>query len=278
MIKSAGIDVGNSSVKVSIVSNVGGKIDILSHTHEKVRNRNIKNVITKVFHDCLDDAGVKKDDLQYVATTGDKENIEFRSGHFYSMTTHARGARFLNSDVKSVVDVGAFYIKVINIDEIGRVISHQMTGQCASGTGQFVENISRYLGVGVSDVGPLSMLSKSPERISSICAVLSETDVINMVSRGIKISDIMKGVHLTISERILKMLARVWAEYPSMLTGGMSKDVGLLKALNEVAKEKGINGEVCTHEDAIFAGSLGAAILGGMRYQKLESSEKKVAC
>jgi len=269
MIHTAGIDVGNSSVKVSIVGYDEGKINVLSNKLEKVRNRNISNVIAQVFSDCLEDAGVHQDNLRYIATTGDKENIAFRTGHFYSMTTHARGAHFLNNSVRSAVDVGAFYIKVIKFDEIGRAVSHQMTGQCASGTGQFVENISRYLGVGVSDVGLLSLQSKNPERISSICAVLSETDVINMVSRGIHISNIMKGVHLTISERILKMLSRVEAEYPTMLTGGMSKDVGILNALNEVIKEKGINGEICTHANAIYAGSLGAAILGGMRYQKI---------
>lgn len=269
MIQAAGIDVGNSSVKASIVRYTNGEINIISNILEKVRNRKISSVITKVFHNCLEDAGVQQDELHYIATTGVKENIDFRTGHFYSMTTHGRGSRFLNNSVRSVVDVGAFYIKVIKIDDKGRVLSHQMTGQCASGTGQFVENISRYLGVGVSDVGPLSIQSKNPERISSICAVLSETDVINMVSRGIHISNIMKGVHLTISERILKMLSRVEAEYPVLLTGGMSKDIGLLNALNEVIKEKGINGEICTHENAIYAGSLGAAILGGMRYKKL---------
>ena len=270
VIQAAGIDVGNSSIKASIVRYTNGNINILSNSLEKVRNRKISSVITKVFHDCLDNAGVRQADLQYISTTGDKENLDFRTGHFYSMTTHARGAFFLNNSVRSVVDVGAFYIKVIKIDDIGRVLSHQMTGQCASGTGQFVENISRYLGVGVSDVGPLSIQSKNPERISSICAVLSETDVINMVSRGIHISNIMKGVHLTISERILKMLSRVEAEYPSMLTGGMSKDTGLLNAMNEVIREKGINGTICTNENAIYAGSLGAAILGGMRYQKIK--------
>ncbi len=269
MIHAAGIDVGNSSVKASIVNYLDGDVTVLTNRLEKIRNRKINSVITQVFRDCLDDSGLQQNDLQYIATTGDKESIEFRTGHFYSMTAHARGARFLNNSVKSVVDVGAFYIKAMNIDEKGRMFSHQMTGQCASGTGQFVENISRYLGVAISDIGPLSIQSKNPERISSICAVLSETDVINMVSRGIHISDIMKGVHLTIAERIVKMLSVVDAKFPAFLTGGMSKDVGMLNALKEVIENKGIAGDVCTHENAVYAGSLGAAILGGMRYQKM---------
>ena len=63
-----------------------------------------------------------------------------------------------------------------------------MTSQCASGSGQFLENIARYLGVSHDEIGQLSMQATKPEKVSSICAVLAETDVINMVSRGITTS------------------------------------------------------------------------------------------
>ena len=81
-----------------------------------------------------------------------------------------------------------------------------MTSQCASGSGQFLENIARYLGVAVEEIGPLSPARRNPEKISSICAVLAETDVINMVSRGIATPDILKGIHLSMASRLVKLL------------------------------------------------------------------------
>ena len=125
----------------------------------------------------------------------------------------------------------------------------------------------RYLGTGTDEVGPLSLQAKRPERISSIFAVLSETDVINMVSRGICASDIVKGIHLILSDRMLKMLSGMNAEYPVLLTGGMTSNVGLLSTLKEAIQ--GGAGEIRGHIDGIYAGSLGAAILGGYRHLKL---------
>jgi benzoyl-CoA reductase subunit D len=272
MALTAGIDVGSSSVKASVLEYLNGHVNVLANSLEKIRRRRTKDVVNDVFSDCLKAAEVNIKQLDYVATTGDREEFEYRTGHFYGMTTHARAAVFFRKNVKSVVDIGAFHTRVIKIDDKGKVLAHIMTGQCASGTGQFVENITRYLGIGLEEVGPLSLKAKKPERISSICAVLSETDVINMVSRGIHTSDIVKGIHLTLSDRVLKMLSRIKADFPVFLTGGMAVDVGLLSTFKESAKERNLSGEIYTNGDAVFAGSLGAAILGGFRYEKLDAS------
>ena len=136
------------------------------------------------------------DEVAYVATTGEGENVEFRTGHFYSMTTHARGASFLAPDARSLLDIGALHGRAVSIDERGKVLAYKMTSQCASGTGQFLENIARYLGVAQEEVGTLSLQADDPETVSSICAVLPETDLINMVSRGISSENILKGIHL----------------------------------------------------------------------------------
>ena len=100
-----------------------------------------------------------------------------------------------------MVDIGALNGRAISVDERGKVLSYKMTSQCASGSGQFLENIARYLGVAVEEIGPLSQPSQDPEKVSSICAVLAETDVINMVSRGIATPDILKGIHLSMASR-----------------------------------------------------------------------------
>jgi benzoyl-CoA reductase subunit D len=151
-----------------------------------------------------------------------------------------------------------------------------MTSQCASGSGQFLENIARYLGVPLEDVGRLSCEAEAPEKVSSICAVLAETDVINMVSRDISRGNIIKGIHVSIGGRLVKLLRAVGAEGRVVLTGGLSRDVGLVAAIDElVAEEKNrkhgrhANVTLSHHEDGILAGAIGAALLGAYRHDQL---------
>jgi benzoyl-CoA reductase subunit D len=100
------------------------------------------------------------------------------------MTTHARGAIYLQPEARAVLDMGALHGRAIKVDHRGKVLNYKMTSQCASGSGQFLENIARYLGIAQDEIGELSKQADAPEVVSSICAVLAETDVINMVSRA----------------------------------------------------------------------------------------------
>ena len=180
--------------------------------------------------------------VDYTATTGEGENVKFATGHFYSMTTHARGGVFLHPGANAVVDIGALNGRAIYVDARGKVLSYKMTSQCASGSGQFLENIARYLGVAVEEIGPLSQTSQNPEKVSSICAVLAETDVINMVSRGIATPDILKGIHLSMASRIVKLLKVTGIkEGTALLTGGLALDGGLLAAISEEMTNEKVN-------------------------------------
>jgi benzoyl-CoA reductase subunit D len=105
--------------------------------------------------------------------------------------------------------------------------------------------------------------------VSSICAVLAETDVINMVSRGISAPDILRGIHLSMAGRFTKLLRSIHAENPVALTGGLAADSGLVQALEETAREEGSEMTVLTHAHSIFAGALGAALWGAYRHRVL---------
>src|SRR5574341_400080 len=141
---------------------------------------------------------------------------------------------------RSVLDVGALHARAILMDARSRVLGHRMTSQCASGSGQFLENVARYLGIALEDVGPLSCLGKNPQQVSSICAVLAETDVINMVSRGISTADILKGIHLAMAGRYVKLLRAIGADSNVGLSGGLAADIGLAEALEEVIRQEGL--------------------------------------
>ena len=269
---SAGIDVGSGAVKV-VIMQTGAREEehILSKVSSRIRRREVARVVEETFRAAVVEAGVSE--LHYIATTGEGEDVPFATGHFYGMTTHARGALYLEPRAGAVLDVGALHTRAVAIDQRGRVTDYKMTSQCASGSGQFLENIARYLGVSHDEIGELSLQGKQPEKVSSICAVLAETDVINMVSRGISTADILRGVHESMADRFARLLKSLQFDGPVFVSGGIASDTGLLAALRDALSKRLPEGsaprEVVTHPDAIYAGAIGAALWGGFRYRKL---------
>lgn len=263
-----GIDVGSSAVKVAVIAS-GETDDVLALHSERIRKRDLRKVISESYAVALQEAGVSESDVAYAATTGEGELVEFRRGHFYGMTTHARGALFLMPQARAVLDIGALHARAMKIDARSRILNYRMTSQCASGSGQFLENVARYLGIALEDVGPTSLEGKAPEIVSSICAVLAETDVINMVSRGIAAADILKGIHLSMAGRYVKLLRASGADEAVAITGGLAADVGLAEAVRQRIREDGVPMEVLTHPDSFLAGAIGAALWGAYRHRVL---------
>ena len=271
----AGIDIGSGAVKTVLFRDG----EWLAKRVERIRRRDPMDLARQGLDEVLNEKGLNEKDVQYIATTGEGENVKFATGHFYSMTTHARGGIFLNPQARAVVDIGALNGRAIYIDERGKVLAYKMTSQCASGSGQFLENIARYLGVAVEEIGPLSKSAQTPEKVSSICAVLAETDVINMVSRGIATPDILKGIHISMASRLVKLLKVTGIKSGTvLLTGGLALDEGLLAALQEELVNEKITGiTAVSHPDSIYAGAVGAALWGAFRHQKLKDLQQRIA-
>ena len=274
-----GIDIGSGAVKTVLFdSHEDGRADWLARRCERIRRRDPMTLAREGYDGVLADAGIAPGELAYTATTGEGENVKFSTGHFYSMTTHARGGVYLDPEARAVVDIGALNGRAISVDERGKVLSYKMTSQCASGSGQFLENIARYLGVAVEEIGPLSKSAKDPEKVSSICAVLAETDVINMVSRGIATPDILKGIHLSMASRIVKLLKVTGVKSGvALLTGGLAMDAGLLAAIQEEMQGEKVAVEARSHPDSIYAGAIGAALWGAYRHARLNQLETAAA-
>lgn len=273
-----GVDVGGSYVKAVLMSynHQSKEYKLIDKQTEKIRKRNPKDVVVDAVDLILNRNKLNYDkDIAYLASTGEGEMVEKKTGHFYSMTSHARGGIFFAPNAKTVVDMGGLYVRAIKVDDKGKVLDYKMTGQCASGSGQFIENISRYLGLAIEEVGAISLKADNPEVPSGICAVLAETDVINLVSKGLSTPNIVKGINLSIAQRVVKLLGSLNTESPIVLVGGMGMNVGMIQAIEELsADSKKKTFEFISHPDAIYSGAIGAALWGGYRYYKLK--EKKV--
>lgn len=218
---------------------------------------NSKETAQRVMEDTLNKAGISKGDITFIVATGyGRVNVPFADKQITEISCHAKGAYSLFSTVRTVIDIGGQDSKAIKIRENGRVIDFAMNDRCAAGTGRFLEVMANALEVRLEDLGELSLKSKNKAKISSICTVFAESEVISRISEGIPKVDIIAGIHDAITNRIFGMASRVKIEKDLVMTGGVAKNKGVIKALEEK-----VGFEILVPEEPQIVGALGAAIL-----------------
>ncbi len=170
---------------------------------------------------------------------------------------HALGARYFFPDCRTIVDVGGQDSKVIALDEKGRVLNFQMNDKCAAGTGRFLEIMASSLGYGLSEFGAEALNGKGDVRISNMCTVFAESEVISLKNHGTEPADIARAVHLSVIERLIAMLARVGYGDTIVFTGGVAKNPAAVNLLQER-----LDIRILVPEPPDIVGSLGAALYG----------------
>ena len=204
-------------------------------------------------------AGLTARDVTNVVATGyGRASIDFASKTVTEITCHAIGARRLFAEAKTVIDIGGQDSKVIRLADDGRVEDFAMNDKCAAGTGRFLEVMARSLDTDLQSLGRLSALSSQDVRISSTCTVFAESEVVALVAKGAAKEDIIRGLHRSVAERIYAMVARLRAEPPFVMTGGVAKNSGVVAAL-----EERLGAKLLVPEEPQIVGALGAAIVAG---------------
>ncbi|MBI4442791.1 MAG: 2-hydroxyglutaryl-CoA dehydratase [Acidobacteria bacterium] len=256
----AGIDIGSRTTKAVILDesrNIRGTA--LTRTRP-----DFPGVAKDVLAQALAQAGGQLEDVKYLATTGlGRYNVPFRDLQITDITCAARGAAFLFPNTKCVLDVGGQSTRAIRLREKGKVKEFKSNDKCAAGSGGFLERAAHYLEVPVEQLGPLSIKAKNPQAISSVCAVLAESEIINLVSSGQTMEDIIRGIHNSLATRSRGLLARVGMEPEVTFVGGVARQSGMVAALKETLGQA-----VNVSDDPDLVTALGAALLGLQRYQK----------
>ena len=263
-----GIDMGSNTVKAAVVRD--GR-ELLAH-HLLKTSHDLEAVTRACVDACLAAAGATLEQCAGIVATGyGRVTCTLAQRDVSEITCHARGAHFQLPGTRTVIDIGGQDSKVMTLADNGRALDFVMNDKCAAGTGRSMEVMADLLNIKLEDIGTLSLQADKPEAVSSICAVLAETDVINMVSRGISAPNILKGIHLSMAARLSKLLKSVGAiEGVVMVTGGLALDKGLVAALEEgMSGIKGMQSVVRSHPDSIYAGAIGAALWGAFRFDKL---------
>jgi len=259
--RTLGIDIGAGGTKAVILEDAR---TILAQVTVKT-GTNLSDAAAAAEAAALSAAGLQRSDVAYVAATGyGRYQYPGRDIQITEITCHARGALFLFPATRCVLDIGAQSSRAIHCDERGRVRKFKMNDRCAAGAGRFLERVSRGLEVRLEEIGDLSVKATDPTPISSICAVIAESEVINHVTEGRKMEDILAGAHASIADRVIALLRQVGVEDEVTLTGGLSVNAGMVKAL-----EARLGRRVNVSPDSGYAGAFGAALLGHRRLEKL---------
>lgn len=249
-----GIDIGSLSTKSAILNE---KMEVVAHDVVFTGGNN-KESAQLTFENVLHKANLTKDDVDFIVTTGyGRENVVFSDKYVSEITCHAKGMHLLKPHVRTILDIGGQDSKAISIDENGRVLNFMMNDKCAAGCGRFLDIIAKALSVKLEDLGDISKEATETAKISSMCTVFAETEVVSLVAVGTPAPNIIKGVHESVISRAVTLLKTVGINFPLAMSGGVAKNSGIIRAL-----EDSLEREVEVTDYPQVMGAIGAAYIG----------------
>ena len=216
----------------------------------------------------VEKAGIQEEDIVRIVTTGyGRAYIDSGDDSITEITCHAKGAHYLNPNVRTIIDIGGQDIKAISIDEHGAVTNFLMNDKCAAGTGRFLEMMARTLGLSLEEMSTKGLEWKENIVISSMCTVFAESEVVSLVAQNKNVADIIHGLNVSVASKVGALAARLGKKNPGeyMMTGGVAKNQGIINALEEKLEAKLY---IC--DEAQLCGALGAALFA---YEKCTAGE-----
>lgn len=277
----AGIDSGSGFTKAVIIRQFEKDRPPIVLSRATTRTgADIEKAARVALDEAIDRARLKPEEVSYVAATGfGRYGISFRDIQITEITSAARGAFYLNPQTSVVLDIGSQSTRAVGLKDAGRVRAFKTNDKCAAGSGSFIQRAAKYLQVGLEDVGELALRSENAQPISSVCAVLAESEIINHVSTGVGIEDILRGIYDSLADRAALLLKRVEKhqrigsdtsesaksqseESHMMFIGGVATQRGMVQSLTQRVTAK-----VEVPPDCEYVCALGAALLGLRRMQ-----------
>lgn len=249
---SVGIDVGSISAKAVLIEDhrfVGSRVILTGY--------NARNAGEMVFNELLGNLEIQREQVDGIVATGyGRNSVDFADKAVTEITCHAKGAHFQDAAVRCVIDIGGQDSKAIALDGDGRVKDFAMNDKCAAGTGRFLEVMARALEVDLDAFGEISLKADAPAAISSLCTVFAESEVISLIAKGERRENIIAGIHDSIGARVVSMAKRVGIADPVMMTGGVAKNIGVVRALEAKAGRP-----IRVSDKAQVNGAIGAALI-----------------
>jgi (R)-2-hydroxyacyl-CoA dehydratese activating ATPase len=267
MICAAGIDIGSTQTKGIIIND---KLEIVARSLTDT-GAYVSRAGERCMAEALLKAGLKQEDVAYVVGTGyGRYKVTCGDTQITEISCHARGASYLFPGTRTVIDMGGQDAKGIKVGGGGEVKDFVMNDKCAAGTGRFLANAAEALGLGVDEIGKISLQGKNPVRLTTVCTVFVESDIMSYLAQGKKVEDILRGVHSAIAARTISLVRRVGIEEEVTFTGGVSRNIGMVQALEEK-----LNMKLNVSPEAHYTGALGASLFALERTLKGANMSKQ---
>ncbi len=248
----AGVDVGSTQTKAVIIDEAGTIVGrSLIDT-----GANVIQAAESSYVAALKEGRIDEEEVEYIIGTGyGRYRVTFGNSQVTEISCHGRGAVHLFPETRTVVDMGGQDTKAISVNAKGEITDFCMNDKCAAGTGRFLGAAAAALDIPIDDLGPVSLQSTKPIKISTTCTVFAESEVLAWIGKGKKIEDILWGVHKSIASRSAGLMRRVGINDEITFTGGVTRNKGMVKALED-RLDKPLN----ISEDCHYMGALGAAL------------------
>lgn len=254
MSHTAGIDIGSITAKAAVMRD-----GVLLGTRVIFTGYNSEAAGRGVFEALLEELGLTSAAIGGIVATGyGRKSVTFADKAVTEIMCHAAGAHYIDPSIRSLIDIGGQDSKAVVMDEKGRVKNFTMNDKCAAGTGRFLEVMARALEADLTEFGSLSLQAERPAQISSLCTVFAESEVISLIAKGESRENIIAGIHAAIASRVSAMASRIGLTAPVMMTGGVARNAGVVRAL-----ERAIGMPVVVSPHAQVNGAIGAACLAG---------------
>ena len=210
----------------------------------------------RALEEALKESGLERSDIDAMVTTGyGRTAIRDGDKSITEITCHARGAHYLDPSVRTVIDIGGQDSKVIRLNEDGSVANFVMNDKCAAGTGRFLEMMARTMEMDLDRMSGTGLSYKEDITISSMCTVFAESEVVSLIAQNKATDDIVHGLNKAVASKTAALAKRVGGTAPYMMTGGVSKNRGLVKTLEEK-----LGAPLVISDKAQLCGALGAAL------------------
>ena len=262
MPKVAGIDVGSAVTKAVVMSDAAGPVAVVGRGSVRT-GVDLEKAAAEALANATADARIERQTVDYVTTTGfGRSSVSFRDLQVTEITSGGRGARHLFPQATAVLDIGSQCTRAIALTESGKVRGFKTNDKCAAGSGSFIVRAAKYLQIELEEVGEIALHAENPQPISSICAVLAESEIINHVSAGVSVEDILSGIYDSLADRASLLLKRAGMGQDLVLIGGVARQKGMVRAL-----ENRLKVPVSVPGDCEYVCALGAALLGCKRLE-----------
>lgn len=251
-----GVDVGSLTAQAVLLD--GDRL--LGHSSMRVRPSPLDSaraVTESVLSKCgVSPAGVRRT----VATGYGRQQLQehgLAHDNVSEISCHGAGAQHLVPSVRTIIDIGGQDAKVIRVDGKGEIVDFVMNDKCASGTGRFLEVMSRTLGLELEQLGELALAAREPLELTSRCSIFCETEVLHGLQRGADRRNLAAGIARAIGERVAALARRLGIEAEVTMSGGVAKNAGVRAELERLL---GLRLVPCPQDPQII-GALGAALL-----------------